>query len=125
MHGWQSDSAVTPQSLALQMRDLGITRIIYTDIDRDGLLGGINGPATAQLAKSTGLRIIASGGVAALNDVRAAANLAPVGVDGVIIGRALYDKRVNLADALAIAEEVPEKAHLEGNNAGKTNYPLS
>ena len=104
-HGWQSSAKMTPQMLALQMRALGIRRIIYTDIARDGLLSGVNSAATGQLAQSSGMRVIASGGVATLEDVRSAAAQAPYGVDGVIIGRALYDGRIELADALAIAGE--------------------
>ncbi len=104
-HGWQSNAQMTPQILALQMRALGISRIIYTDIDRDGLLTGVNSESTGALAQATGMCVIASGGVASLDDVRAAAAQAAKGVDGVIIGRALYDGRVNLADALAIAND--------------------
>ncbi len=100
--GWQSGAGVTPETLALQMRALGIERIVYTDIDRDGLLGGVNSAATGQLARVTGMKVIASGGVASLDDVRAAAAQAPYGVDGVIIGRALYDGRIDLGEALAI-----------------------
>jgi phosphoribosylformimino-5-aminoimidazole carboxamide ribotide isomerase len=101
--GWRSSAGVKARSLALQMRTLGVKRIIYTDISRDGLLSGVNGTATEQLARETGMRVIASGGVGSLDDVHVAAALAPSGVDGLIIGRALYDGRVNLAEAVAIA----------------------
>lgn len=104
-HGWQSNAQLSPEILALQMRAAGIKRIIYTDIDRDGLLSGVNSESTGQLAQASGMRVIASGGVASLEDVRAAAEQAQYGVDGVIIGRALYDGRINLPDALAIAGE--------------------
>ena len=90
--------------LALQMRALGVNRIIYTDIERDGLLSGVNYESTGQLALSSAMRVIASGGVASLDDVRAAAGQASNGVEGLIIGRALYDGRIELAEALAIAE---------------------
>ena len=103
-HGWQSNARVTPEIVALQMRALGISRIIFTDIERDGLLSGVNYESTGQLARASGLRVIASGGVASLEDVRAAANQAQYGVDGVIIGRALYDGRIDLVGALAIAK---------------------
>ena len=104
-HGWTDGAQLSPEILALQMRALGVRRIIYTDIDRDGLLGGINHEATGRLASASAMRVIASGGVAALDDVRAAMSLAPSGVDGVIIGRALYDGRISLAEALAVAVE--------------------
>jgi phosphoribosylformimino-5-aminoimidazole carboxamide ribotide isomerase len=105
-HGWQSNTRLSPEILALQMRAQGVRRIIYTDIDRDGLLSGVNSEATGQLASTSGMRVIASGGVASLDDVRAAAAQAPSGVDGVIIGRALYDGQIDLTDALAIAAEI-------------------
>ncbi len=103
--GWQSNARVTARSLALQMSALGIKRIIYTDISRDGLLSGMNGEATGQLARETGMRVIASGGVGSLEDVHAAAALVSSGVDGLIVGRALYDGRIYLEEALAIAGE--------------------
>lgn len=103
-HGWQSNAQITAEMLALQMRALGVTRIIYTDIERDGLLSGVNYESTGQLALSSAMRVIASGGVASLDDVHAAAGQAPNGVDGLIIGRALYDGRIDLVEALAIAE---------------------
>lgn len=103
-HGWKNNAQLTPELLAIQMRALGIRRIIYTDIDRDGLLGGVNIRATGQLARSTGMRVIASGGVASTDDVRSAVGLAPWGVEGIIIGRALYDGRIDLAEALDIAK---------------------
>ena len=105
-HGWQSNAQLTPEMLALQMRALGVTRIIYTDIARDGLLSGVNAVSTGRLAQSTGLHVIASGGVASLDDVRSAAAQAPSGVEGVIIGRALYDGHIDLLDALAVAKGI-------------------
>ena len=101
--GWQSNASISSLSLAMQMRALGIQRVIYTDIARDGLLHGVNGEATRQLAQESGLSVIASGGASSLDDVRAATALAPSGVDGLIIGRALYDDRISLEEALAIA----------------------
>jgi phosphoribosylformimino-5-aminoimidazole carboxamide ribotide isomerase len=73
-----------------------VQTIIYTDISRDGVLTGVNAEATAQLAQATGLRVIASGGVASLEDVTRCHALAPQGIGGVIIGRALYDGKVAL-----------------------------
>ncbi|MCA9969090.1 MAG: hypothetical protein KC425_02690, partial [Anaerolineales bacterium] len=99
--GWLRETAVSPADLGRQMRALGVTTAIYTDISRDGVLSGVNAAATADLAQAAGLRVIASGGVAALADVQRCADLAPRGVAGVIIGRALYDGRVDLAQAVA------------------------
>ncbi len=97
--GWLQDTAVTPAQLGQQMKELGVTTLIYTDISRDGVLTGVNAAATAQLAQATGLHVIASGGVAALDDITRCAALAGQGVVGVITGRAIYDGRLDLAEA--------------------------
>ncbi|MBP6471342.1 MAG: 1-(5-phosphoribosyl)-5-[(5-phosphoribosylamino)methylideneamino]imidazole-4-carboxamide isomerase [Chloroflexi bacterium] len=97
--GWLHDTAVTPAQLAQQMKDSGVQTIIYTDISRDGVLTGVNAAATAQLAQAAGLHVIASGGVAALDDITRCAALADQGVAGVITGRAIYDGRLDLAEA--------------------------
>lgn len=98
--GWLHDTAVTPAQLGQQMKESGVQTIIYTDISRDGVLTGVNAAATAQLAQATGLRVIASGGVAALDDITRCAALAGQGVVGVITGRAIYDGRLDLQTAL-------------------------
>jgi len=97
VHGWQSESGILATDLALQMRDAGVRTIIFTDISRDGLGTGLNIPSTRALAQSSGLDVIASGGVHTLADVVAAreAKLA-----GVIIGRALYEGTIDLQEAL-------------------------
>ncbi len=97
--GWLHDTAVTPAQLGQQMKASGVQTIIYTDISRDGVLTGVNAAATAQLAQVTGLRVIASGGVAALDDITRCAALADQGVVGVITGRAIYDGRLDLHTA--------------------------
>jgi phosphoribosylformimino-5-aminoimidazole carboxamide ribotide isomerase len=99
--GWQTDTAVTPTQLGQQMKERGVQTIIYTDISRDGVLTGVNAEATAALAQATGLRVIASGGVASLADVTRCHALAKEGIGGVIIGRALYDGKISLREALA------------------------
>ena len=106
-HGWQSSSPLAPEILALQMRALGVSTIIFTDIERDGVLSGVNSETTSDLARATGMRVIASGGVSSLDDVKTIAAKSLQGVEGVIIGRALYDGRITLADALAIAGGQP------------------
>ena len=82
------------------MYDRGVRTIIYTDIGRDGLLSGVNVSATAQLSRATGLKIIASGGVATMEDIHRCHAQAEHGVVGVITGRAIYDGRIELEEAL-------------------------
>ena len=101
-HGWQTQSAVRIGEVALRMRDLGVSRIVFTDIARDGMLQGVNVAATRQLAVESGLRVIASGGVASLDDVRQLKAVEADGVAGVIIGQALYSGAVDLAEALRV-----------------------
>lgn len=98
VRGWQSDSRILATDLALQMRSLGVSTVIFTDIRRDGLGSGLNIASTRQLADASGLDVIASGGVHTIQDVIAArqANLA-----GVVIGRALYEGTLDLKTALA------------------------
>jgi phosphoribosylformimino-5-aminoimidazole carboxamide ribotide isomerase len=103
--GWQKGTGTSPQQLAQQMKELGVQTIIYTDISRDGVLTGVNADATAQLAQASGLNVIASGGVAALDDVQRCYHLAGKGIAGVIIGRALYDGKINLAEAISIGNQ--------------------
>lgn len=105
--GWQAGTALAPAELARQMRDLGVRTIIYTDISRDGVLSGVNVAATAELAESSSMDVIASGGVAALADVRRVLAARQAGVSGLIIGRALYDGRLDLRQALAVAGGQP------------------
>ncbi len=97
VRGWKSDSGILAKDLALQMRNVGLRTVIFTDIRRDGLGSGLNIPSTRELAEVSGLDVIASGGVHTLDDVIAArdANLA-----GAIIGRALYEGTIDLKEAL-------------------------
>ncbi len=104
MHGWQEISSVTAVNLGREMYQRGVEDIIYTDISRDGMLGGVNVSATALLALQTGLRVIASGGVASLDDIRALKEVEADGVVGVVIGKALYTGAIDLAQAIAVAE---------------------
>jgi phosphoribosylformimino-5-aminoimidazole carboxamide ribotide isomerase len=100
--GWAETSTVSARDLALGFEDAGAAAIIYTDIDRDGMLGGVNLDATVALAQALTTPVIASGGVASITDLRALRAVAGEGVAGVIIGRALYDGRIDPAEALAI-----------------------
>ena len=100
--GWQEVSGIQALSLAANMKEMGVKTVIYTDISRDGMLTGPNVPAMKEMAEKSGLSVIASGGVSELEDIRA---LAATGVDGVIVGKALYARRFSLQDATVIAEE--------------------
>ena len=101
--GWEQSGLMQVEELALRMKDVGATRIIYTDISRDGMLTGVNVPATLQLAEKSHLAIIASGGVKGMEDILALQPLTKRGIEGVIIGKALYTGAISLADALRIA----------------------
>ncbi len=94
--GWQQLTPMSEITLAQQMQSLGVPRIIYTDIRRDGMLTGPNLHVLKHLARSTGLAITASGGVATLTDLADLKTLEPDGVDSVIIGKAIYEHRFDL-----------------------------
>ena len=102
-HGWQQTSGVSALDLARRMMALGVTRVVYTDIARDGTLTGVNAAACAALAQASGLAVIASGGVASLEDIRRVKAVEAGGVEGVIVGKALYAGQVDLVKALEIA----------------------
>lgn len=98
--GWTDTSEIEAISFAQRMHGLGVRWAIYTDISRDGALLGPNLMATAELAAQSGLNVIASGGVARLDDLHALRALEKNGVTGVIIGKALYEGKFTLAEAL-------------------------
>jgi phosphoribosylformimino-5-aminoimidazole carboxamide ribotide isomerase len=100
--GWAEVSTVLATDLGKRFEDAGADAIIYTDIDRDGMLGGVNLEATLAMARAVRLPVIASGGVASLNDLASLAAVASEGIEGVIIGRALYDGRIDPTAALAL-----------------------
>jgi phosphoribosylformimino-5-aminoimidazole carboxamide ribotide isomerase len=97
--GWTEGEALSPLDLARRAEDAGAAALIHTDIGRDGMLGGADIEGTAALAKAVGLPVILSGGVAGLDDIRAAK---AAGLAGVILGRALYEGRIDLREALAL-----------------------
>lgn len=101
-HGWQQQTSVTPTEFGLQMRALGVRHALYTDVSRDGLLGGGNITGTITLGRETSLQVIASGGVSTIDEIRQLA--ASGAVAGAVIGMALYERRLSLRDALAAAE---------------------
>lgn len=103
IHGWVEASEVEATTLAQRMAALGARHIVYTDVQRDGTLQGVNVAAARQLAQASGLGVIASGGVASLEDIRALKACERDGIEGVIIGMALYREAIRLAEALSIA----------------------
>ncbi len=102
--GWLETSGVTAIELALRMKELGIIRIIYTDISKDGTLTGVNVQATKELAEATGMHVIASGGVASIADIKALLEVSAKGIEGVIVGKAIYTGSLVLEEALALVE---------------------
>jgi phosphoribosylformimino-5-aminoimidazole carboxamide ribotide isomerase len=102
-HGWQQSSGTTAVALGRAMGALGVIRAVYTDIRRDGMLAGANVAATAELARASGLRVIASGGVASRADVARLRARAGDGIEGVIIGQALYTGALSLGEAIRAA----------------------
>ena len=105
VEGWAQESSLSATDLAKRFEDAGVAAIIFTDIARDGMLQGVNVPATAALARAVAIPVIASGGVSGVSDIEALAESgAPIA--GVVIGRALYDGRIDPAAALAAANVV-------------------
>ena len=100
-HGWQTESAWTPADLGRELARRGAVHALYTDVARDGELEGVNVEGTVALAEATGLQVIASGGVATLDDIRALLESGKVA--GAITGKALYEGVFSLEDALALA----------------------
>ena len=99
VEGWAEQSTLSVFDLAARFEDAGVVAIVYTDIDRDGMMQGVNVEATALLAEKTAIPVIASGGIASLDDLRALK--ARGGIAGAISGRALYDGRLDIGAALA------------------------
>ncbi len=97
VEGWADVSTLKVTELAKQFEDAGVTAIIYTDIGRDGTLTGPDIEGTRQLARAVNIDIIASGGVSSIEDIEAISGLQEDGVIGVVVGRAIYDKKVTAA----------------------------
>lgn len=102
-HGWQQVSAWTPADLGKTFAQMGVIHALYTDVSRDGDLSGVNVESTADLARATGLNVIASGGVASLDDITRCRDTGTIA--GVITGKALYSGAFTLEDALQAAGE--------------------
>lgn len=101
--GWADVSDVAAPDLARRFEDAGVAALLFTDVGRDGLLKGCNIAATVALARAVAIPVIASGGVAGIADIRTLVAHTGDGVEGVITGRALYDGRLDLAEALRVA----------------------
>lgn len=102
VEGWAETSDVAASELGLRFEQAGVAAMIYTDIGRDGTLEGVNGEAVAAFAGTVTTPVIASGGVASLADLVAVKALAHLGVEGIVVGRALYDGRIDVAAALRL-----------------------
>ncbi len=98
LRGWTDVTALTAVELALRMKSLGVRRVIYTDVARDGMLRGVNIEETENLCLQSGMRVIASGGVSGIEDVRELWERRACGIEGVILGRALYDGKLDFGD---------------------------
>ena len=103
--GWAEVSDVAVADMARRFEDAGVAAVLFTDIGRDGMLKGCNIEATVDLARRTDLPVIASGGVKGLDDIRMLALHANEGIEGVITGRALFEGRLDLAAAIAMANK--------------------
>ena len=97
VEGWEKVSTLTAIELCSKMKEYGVRHVVYTDISRDGMLTGPNISATKKLTEEIGMDIIASGGVSCMEDLQ---KLYEEGIGGTIIGKALYEKRLNLEDAI-------------------------
>ncbi|MEA3335357.1 MAG: 1-(5-phosphoribosyl)-5-[(5-phosphoribosylamino)methylideneamino]imidazole-4-carboxamide isomerase [Chloroflexota bacterium] len=130
-HGWQQSSGRDVVDLARLMADRGVERVVYTDIARDGMLSGVDSKGTARLADECGLKVIASGGVRDMEDIRRLQALEARGIEGVIVGQALYTGALALPDALRVADGFQKTAasdtatlRLRSNCAGKTDHSV-
>jgi phosphoribosylformimino-5-aminoimidazole carboxamide ribotide isomerase len=110
VRGWQARTEERAVDFARRMQSIGARRIIFTDIARDGMLGGVNTFAVERMLKSVEIPVIASGGVGSLADVTRLACLEDKGLEGVIFGKALYTGAVSLPDAIAAAAEATKKS---------------
>ena len=105
LRGWEKISDLDAVEFAQKIAEIGVERIVYTDITRDGMMSGVNLEATQEIAEASHLKVTASGGVASLDDIYDLKTLEEYGVDSVIIGKALYEGLFTLEDALDAAED--------------------
>ena len=110
-------SGVSALELARRVREIGVERVIYTDVSRDGMLRGVNVEETETLARRSGLKVIASGGVTAVEDVRALWERRHAGIEGVVLGRALYEGRLDF-------RRIKSQLASWQSDAGKEDHPV-
>jgi phosphoribosylformimino-5-aminoimidazole carboxamide ribotide isomerase len=106
VEGWSKTTEIETGELATRFEKLALAAIVYTDISRDGMQTGPNIEATRNLARAVRVPVIASGGVGTLDHIRALLPLQQDGVEGVIVGRALYTGAVALSEAIAVAQHI-------------------
>jgi len=104
IHGWEDTSKKTTVELGLEMKAMGVERTVFTDISRDGMLTGPNVESTKEMAEKTGLKVVASGGMSSLDDIKDLQKVESFGVDSIILGKALYTGAIKLEEALALVE---------------------
>lgn len=102
--GWETEAAVSAVSFAVQLASLGVLRLIYTDVSRDGMLSGVNVEATCAIARASGLKVTASGGVSSLADIRRVSQ-ANCDIDSLIVGKAFYEGRFTVQEACIAGNE--------------------
>ena len=102
--GWETEAEIDALTLARRVAAIGVERIVYTDIQRDGMLTGPNVEQTSLIARETGLKVTASGGVSSIDDLLKLKAAVESGVDSVIVGKALYERRFTLRAALEVLE---------------------
>ena len=107
--GWANESELEATDLASRFADAGVSAVVYTDIDRDGMMQGVNVQATVALAEASGLPVIASGGISQIDDVRGLMRFARSGICGAITGRAIYEGALDLAAAQAMVDAFLER----------------
>ncbi|MFC1562497.1 1-(5-phosphoribosyl)-5-[(5-phosphoribosylamino)methylideneamino]imidazole-4-carboxamide isomerase [candidate division KSB1 bacterium] len=103
IRGWKEITEKKALELAVEMQEIGIQRIIYTDIEKDGMLVGANIEETRKMIRATNLKVIASGGISSLDDIRNLKVLNEPRLEGVIVGKAIYEKRFSLEEAISVA----------------------
>lgn len=103
IHGWREILDLKAIDFAREMESMGANRIIHTDVGRDGMLEGVNLSAMEEMARAVSIPVIASGGVTNIDDIRALMTLEPLGIEGVITGKAIYSGSLDLREAIALS----------------------